>query len=136
MDAETFKAFFDRGQFAYGETLPGIRNVDIDRAIAEMNAILNPDIYPSEEIKTQAELYLTAHFLQNDTDASDNGGGSVLLQTSRSALGVSESVQVPEWMQKGDFSLYATTYYGQKFLMLTRPYLGGAVVSVPGGTNP
>lgn len=136
MDAATFKAFFDRGQFTYSDTLPGIRDLDIERAAAESAAVFNPDLYPTEEIKTQADLYLTAHFLQNDIDSADGGGGSALLQTSRSALGVSESVHIPEWMQKGDFSLYSTTYYGQKFLMITRPHLGGAVVAIRGGTNP
>jgi hypothetical protein len=39
-------------------------------------------------------------------------------------------------MKAGEFAFYCTTYYGQKWLMLTKPYLDGAVYTVGGGTNP
>ena len=133
--ATEFKTFFDRGQFAYGTTIPAIRDKDIDQAIAEAEAVFNHDLYPTEDVETQALLYLTAHFLQLDTDAADSGGQASFVQTSRSADGISESVQVPEWMNQGEFAFYANTYYGQKFLMLSKPYIDGAVFSVPGGTQ-
>ena len=85
---------------------------------------------------TLAEHYLTAHFLTTDVDAADSGGQSRLLQTSRSADGVSESVDIPDWMKQGEFAFYATTYYGQKYLILSKPYLDGAIFSVEGGTMP
>ena len=133
--ATEFKDYFDRGQFDYGTTLPQIRDKDIDQAIAEAEAVFN-DIYPDEAACKQALLYLTAHFLLNDTEAADTGGGTVLTGSSRSADGISESYVVPEWMQQGDFAFYATTYYGQKYLALSLPYLGGAVSSVAGATQP
>jgi hypothetical protein len=134
--ATEFKSYFDRGQFTYGTTLPSVRDKDIDSAIAEMEAVINQDLYPTEAICQQAKLYLTAHFLQNDTDASDSGGQPNFIQNSRSADGISESVSIPDWMNKNEFAFYATTYYGQKWLMLTKPYIDGAVYVVTGATQP
>lgn len=133
---EEFKTFFDRGQFTYSETLPDIRDKDITNAISEKDAILNDGIYPDDETLKLAEYYLTAHFLTLDTEASESGGQPSFNQTGRSADGISESLQIPEWMNDGEFAFYATTYYGQKWLMLTKPYLGGAVYTVLGATTP
>lgn len=132
----SFKAQFSRA-FTFGSAVPDIMNSDITSAIAEKDAVFNPEIYPTDkpEIGTLAEHYLTAHFLTTDIDAADSGGQPRFFQQSRSADGVSESVQIPEDL-KGEFAFYCTTYYGQKWLMLTRPYLGGAVFVVSGGTNP
>lgn len=130
-----FKDYFDRGQFAYGTTLPEIRDKDIEAAIAEAEAVFNHDLYDDEAVEKLALLYLTAHFLQNDTEAGDSSGQPTFIQQSRSADGISESVIVPEWMQAGEYALYSTTYYGQKYLMLSKPYIDGAVYSVPGGTS-
>jgi hypothetical protein len=133
----TFKAFFDRGQFTYGDDTTCARDSDISEAISEAEAVFNPDLYPVDtpDIGTKAEMYLTAHFLQCDIEACDSGGQAKNQQVSRSADGVSESVNIPDWMKQGDFALYSTTYYGQKYLLLSRPYLGGAVFVVGGATQ-
>jgi len=136
IDAATFKAKFDRGQFTYGNTLPAIRDPDITKVIAEASRVYNPDIYPDETTADEALTFLSAHFLQETIDAADGDGAAKWNQTSRSASGVSESVQIPEWMNAPEIAMFATTYYGQRFLMLTRPHLIGAVFSVTGGTNP
>jgi hypothetical protein len=133
----SFKEQFDRGQFAYGTSLPDIRDKDITNAIDEANAVFNQGLYPTDpDAGTLPLLYLTAHFLQLDTEASESGGQSKYNQTGRSADGLSESVSIPEWMQDGEFAFYTTTYYGQKYLMLSKPYMDGAVYSVSGGTTP
>ena len=135
---DTFKDFFDRGQFDYGTDTTEIRDKDITQALAEANAVFNVDLYPTDDdgvISDMALHYLTAHFLTGDVDACDSGGQSVMPQNSRSADGVSESVTIPEWMTSGDFAMYITTYYGQKFLMLSKPYLDGAVYIVDGSTQ-
>ncbi len=134
---DTFKAFFDRGQFDYGDDTTDIRDKDITQALAEANAVFNVDLYPTDDsvISDMALHYLTAHFLTGDVDACDSGGQATMPQNSRSADGVSESVTIPEWMTAGDFALYITTYYGQKFLMLSKPYLDGAVYVVDGSTQ-
>ena len=136
-----FKSFFDRGQFLYGTedpyVFPEVRDGDITKAIAEANAIFNGGLYPADTgICEQALNYLTAHFLQLDLEAIESQGQTKLLQTSRSADGISEGLSIPEWMNQGEFAFYATTYYGQKYLILSKPYLDGAVFSVAGATQP
>lgn len=134
--AGEFKDYFDRGQFNYGTDLPAIRDKDINNAIAEAEAVFNCGLFPTEEACKQALYYLTAHFLQLDTEAAESEGKPAYTQAGRSADGLSESFHIPEWMKEGEFAFYATTYYGQKYLVLIQPYLGGAVVSVSGGTHP
>lgn len=136
VDVASFKTLFSRGQFDYGETLPEIRDADITAALAEANAVFNLSIYPTADLADLALSYLTAHYLATDVDAADSGGQTRLIQNSRSVDGVSESLEVPDWMKVGEFAFYASTYYGQKWIMLTMPYLGGAVYSVEGATNP
>ncbi len=137
---ETFKAQFVRG-WSYGTAVPDILDSDITAAIAEAEAVFNPGLYPPDADGFTspgwlAELYLTAHFIMTDVDAADTGGQTRLLQSSRSVDGVSESLDIPDWMKAGEFSFYASTYYGQKFLILSKPYLGGAVYSIGGATQP
>lgn len=134
----SFKSLFSRGQFDYGETLPEVRDADITAALAEATAVFNPGIYPTDkpEIADLAFSYLTAHFLATDIDAADTGGQTRFIQNSRSVDGVSESLDIPEWMKAGEFAFYCTTYYGQKWLILTKPYLDGAVFVIEGGTTP
>lgn len=134
--AEEFKTYFDRGQFTYGVDLPAVRDKDIDSAIAEAQATFNENLYPDEATCKQALYYLTAHFLQNDVDSSFSNGQPTFIQNSRSADGISESVNIPEWMNEGAFAFYATTYYGQKYLILSKPYIDGAVFVVGGATLP
>lgn len=133
----SFKTTFSRGQFDYGTTLPAIRDEDITAALAEANAVFNPGIYPADGTVADLALsYLTAHFLQSDTEAADGQGQSRFIQNSRSVDGVSESLEIPDWMKQGEFAFYCTTYYGQKWLILTKPYLDGAVFVIEGGTTP
>lgn len=141
--ATNFKDQFDRGQFAFGQDIPAIRDKDIDNAIAEASAVFNCDLYPvdpdasdPDHVCKLALNYLTAHFLTLDTEAVDSGGQSKFNQTSRSADGISEGLSIPEWMNEGEFAIYSTTYYGQKFIMLSKPYMDGAVYTVSGATLP
>lgn len=136
IDATEFKLFFDRDQFSYGSDVPDIRDTDIDRAITEALAVFNQDLWPEETLAELALLYLTAHFLKLDTDAASGGAAPVFNQNSRSVGSVSESAAIPRWMSEGEFSFYSTTYYGQKFLMLAKPLLGGAVYAIGGTTLP
>lgn len=132
---EEFKTLFDRGQFQYGTDLPSIRDKDITEAIEEAEAVFNGDLYPSESECKRALSYLTAHFLTLDVSGGNSGGQPTFNQTSRSADGISEAVHVPEWAKEGDFAMYATTSYGVKYLMLSKPYLDGAVLFISGRTQ-
>jgi hypothetical protein len=135
-DVAAFKSLFSRGQFDYGTTLPAIRDDDITAAMTEASAVFNEELYPTVAAADLAYLYLSAHFLVCDVDAADSGGHVRLLQNSRSADGLSESVDIPDWMKAGEFSFYVTTYYGQKYLILSKPYLDGVVLTVEGATQP
>lgn len=131
--AAEFKAYFDRGQFDYGPASPDIRDKDIDRAVLEALAVMNQDLFDTEDACKLALSYLAAHFLYTDTESD---GAPSFNQTSRSADGLSESVHIPAWMMEGDFAFYSTTYYGQKYLQLIAPYLGGSFYAVGGATLP
>jgi hypothetical protein len=131
-----FKNLFDR-YFTFSENLPDIRDKDIERAFDEADSVFNVGIYPSDSSRQLAYSYLAAHFLQADLDASEAGGQTSLLQSSRSADGISESLAIPKRMvDDQDFAFYFTTYYGQKWLALTAPFLDGAVFAVSGRTTP
>lgn len=134
--AADFKSYFARGQFTYGTVLPAVLDSDIDKAIIEASAVFNFGLYPSDAIGNMALEYLTAHFLQGMLDSTDSQGQAEGIQSSRSAGGISESLAVPPWMLEGEFALYATTFYGRKWMLLTMPYLGGNVYAIGGGTQP
>jgi hypothetical protein len=137
ISASDFKAYFSRGQFTFGTVLPAVLDADITKAIAEANAILNPGLYPSDALGNQALEYLTAHFLQGTLDAQDSGGQAEGIQSARGAGGISESIAVPQWiLDSPEMSVYATTFYGRRWIALTLPYLGGNVYTVGGGTQP
>lgn len=134
--AADFKGYFGRGQFTYGTVLPAVLDADIDQAIADASAIFNFGLYPTDAIGNRALGFLSAHFLQTDLDSSDSHGQAEGIQSSRSANGISESVAVPPWMLEGEYAMYATTTYGRRWMLMTLQYLGGAVFSVGGGTQP
>ncbi len=136
LDVTTFKEHFDRGQFTYGDTLPSVRDKDIISAVSEMQLVIKPSIYPDEASATLAKLYLTAHFLISDLGAAKSGGEPLYHQTSRTVGKISESVSLPNDQSKGPYSLFSTTYYGQKWLALTQPYLGVYIGCVKGRTSP
>ena len=133
MTAPEFRDFFDRGQFDYGATPPQVRTKDIDQAIAQASATYNEALYPTDEIRESALAYLSAHFLQ---EALDGFAASGMLQSSRGADGLNESFAVPEWLKESELGIYATTPYGRRWLLLTAPYLNGAVYAVKGTTQP
>jgi len=132
---DPFKDYFDRGQFDYGDEPPQVRDKDIENARAEADCVFNEGIYPDQECSDKAYLYLTAHFLQSDIQAGASFGQPDFLQTARTADGITEHLFIPDWMKQSDFVLYVTTYYGKKFLTISKPWLDGAVFVVAGGTT-
>lgn len=134
--AADFKAYFSRGQFTYGTDLPYVRDTDISQAIDEASGTWNEGLYPNDTIAKQALEYLTAHFLQGTLDATDSQGQAEGIQSARSAGGISESLAVAPWMLEGEYALYATTFYGRRWLTISKPYADGAVFAVGGATTP
>ena len=138
-EPQVFKAFFDRGQFAYGDDVPAVRDKDISAAMDEALAIFNAALYPDDKTRDMAFLYLTAHFLASDLDAADSGGkgGMGFAQTSRSADGLSESITFPDWiLQDPTLSLLVSTYFGKKYLLMAIQYVTEVVTVVGGATLP
>jgi hypothetical protein len=131
-----FKAYFSRGQFAYGTVLPAVLDADITKAIAEASGVFNFGLYPTDAIGIQALEYLTAHFLQGTLDATDSQGQAEGIQSARSAGGISESLAIAPWMLEGEYALYATTFYGRRWLTISKPYADGAVFAIGGATTP
>lgn len=136
---DAFKAFFPR-QFTYGDTLPAVSDAEIQKEINEASTVFNFGLYPQDAqggdtIGQGALYYLTAHFLQTYLDAANSQGQPDAQQSARAAGGISESLVVPEWMTEGVFSMFATTAYGRRFLLLTKPYLDGGVFAVGGRTQ-
>jgi hypothetical protein len=131
VDIDKFKTMFARN-FTFGTELPDILDTEITKASDEANAVFNPGIYANDDIKEMAFYYLTAHFLYSDISSNS---AAVYNQSSRSVGSVSESLSIPDWMNQGEFAFFSTTYFGQKFLNLSKPYLDGAIVVVEGGTT-
>lgn len=132
VNIEDFKDFFDRGDFIYSDNLPNVRDKDIQKAINTSETTFNHGLYPTETIEKEALLNLTAHNLcniLNDSQQTD------LLINSRSVDGISVSLSVPDWMLQDELYYYSTTKYGQEFLRISKPYLGGGVFSVAGATQ-
>ncbi len=114
-----------------------ILNEDIENAFIEAQANFNQSLYTKEEFCENAYLYLTAHYLVNDirngTGLNSTGG---LMSTSRSVGSVSESYTIPAWMQNNPLlSFYTTTYYGVKYINLTRSQAIGRMGIVFGKTT-
>ena len=138
-EPQVFKDYFDRNQFAYGEEYPAVRDKDIEAAMAEALAIFNAGLYPDDKTRDMAFLYLAAHFLASDLDAADSGGlgGIGFVQTSRSADGLSESIQVPEWVSRDPMlSVLAGTYFGRKYITIALRYANEVITVVGGDTLP
>lgn len=129
-----FKAFFIRG-FTYGASLPSVTDPEIQNAINDASGVINQGLYPDDATTTRALLFLSAHFLQESLDMGNSQGQPSAIQTSRSALGISEGLAVPQWMLEGAYALFATTGYGRRFLEISKPFIDGAVFSVGGATQ-
>lgn len=134
LTVDQFKTQFDRN-FSFGTTAPAIRDSDIELAFSEADAVFNDELYSDTDVRDLAYSYLAAHFIQADLDASLSRGQSRYQIQSRSAGSISASLYIPDWMKSGEFAAYATTYYGQKWLLLTKPYLDGVVAIAFGSTT-
>lgn len=133
---DEFKDKFDR-DFTFSETLPDIREKDFNNALTDALSVFNQDLIPVADANKNALLHLTAHFLVKNIDRADSGAQTPILQNSRSVGSMSESLQIPDWIaNNAEFSYYATSSYGLDFLIICSPYLGGAIFSVAGSTQP
>jgi hypothetical protein len=132
-----FKSYFTR-DFPFGASTYTIMDSDIDKAIAEAGFNFNESFYQDQSQYTMGYLYLTAHYLVMDIRASSQGisGNYPWMTTSKSVGGVSEGIQIPDYILANPvLAMYSKTYYGAKFISLIMPQLIGPFFSSWGGTN-
>ncbi len=145
---DDFKEWFTR-DFLYeippGSTTPRpgcpndyVKDSDIEKAFIEAQMVFNPGLFCTDEELTVCYLYLTAFFLVNDLQTSAQGLGSTpyFPVQSRTVGSVSESYQIPEWIQKDPIlSAFATNRYGLKYITMIKPLLIGNVQIAFGWTT-
>jgi hypothetical protein len=145
---DDFKAWFTR-DFEYSIPLGAtvspydcqkdyVMDSDITKAFTKAKMNFNPGLFGDTETLKATFLYLAAHYLVTDLQASEQGPSSTgyLPVASKSVGPVSESYAVPEWMTKNPvLGFYATTRYGQEYLSLVKPLLIGNVSVYEGATT-
>lgn len=134
-----FKNFFVR-DFPYGTDIDNqVLDADITRAIADAAFNFNSSLFSTQTEYTAAYLYLTAHFLVTNLQASSQGlaGAYNWLTASKSVQGVSESYAIPERvMQNPQLASVSKTRYGAHYISMIWPRMIGQVFTVCGQTKP
>lgn len=137
---EDFKTHFFR-DFKYGtldETCDTIADEDLNKAFAEAKINFNQGLWGTQDQLKIAFLYIAAHYLVMDIQASKEGvnSSSAFPVNSRSVGSVSESYQIPEWVSKNAYlAHFASTRYGLKYCSLLKPRLVGNVAVFEGATT-
>ena len=119
------------------EPLEYVSNNDIERALNEALAIFPYSLFETSKIRTEALLYLTAHYLCADFKNAQQGLSSTgsYPVTSKTVRNVSESYTLPTWItQNPVLSYIAETGYGKKYLSLYWPRTIGRIRVVGGWT--
>lgn len=135
---DDFKEYFSR-DFPYGTTDDKVKDSDIEKAFNECSFNFNQGLFSTQDEYTICFLYLSAHYLVMDLQASSQGiaGQFTWLQTSKTVGSVSESFGIPDRILKDPMlSYYSKTRYGAKYISLIMPRLTGQIFAVWGGTNP
>jgi hypothetical protein len=145
---DDFKTWFYR-DFSYyiplGSTDPVsdcykdyVTDQDITKAYTEAKMNFNEGLFGDDDSLKTAFLYISAHYLCNDIQASSEGITSTgyFTVSSRSVGSVSEAYDIPAWMKAdSNLSYFTTTRYGQKYLSLIKPLLIGNVAVYQGATT-
>lgn len=144
IDVDDFKGYFDR-DFTFGAALTNVRDKDIERAIAEAQALFNPALWTAGDDLEIAFEYLTAHCLVTAVAAAgglNNAGrgldssGSFAI-SSKSAGPLSVGYAIPqELVDNPVLNQFMTTKYGQRYLEMLAPNLLGNVGTAQGQTQP
>lgn len=119
------------------DPLEYVSDDDIKRALYEALAIFPCDIFETDEVRTLALLYLTAHYLCQDFKNAQQGLASVgtYPATSKTVRNVSEAYAIPAWITNNPVLSYiAETGYGKKYISLYWPRTIGRIRVVGGWT--
>ncbi len=109
-----------------------VLDADISSAYAEAGVVFNTNISATDAQFKLMFLYLAAHFLVGDMRAAGLQSGNQGIVESKQVGNVSIAYTIPEWMKKEALSFYTTTYYGYKYLAMTRIYRIGNVFAIRG----
>lgn len=121
------------------DPLSYVQNNDIQRAIDEANLEFNQDIFPNDNLKKNAFLYLTAHTLVMNLRASAQGisGNYDWLSTSKGVGSVSTSYSIPDEVSRDPlYAIYAKTSYGIKYFQKIYSLRGVTIFTASGATLP
>jgi hypothetical protein len=138
---QDFVNYFNR-DFPYGfddGDLSKVQNTDIQNAIANAAAFINPDLFAGQAPYNVGFLNLAAHFMVMSLRSSSQGiaGQFSWLNNSKSVGGVSEGISIPQFILDNPMmSALTKTNYGQTFLFLILPNLVGQSFVVAGFTKP
>lgn len=133
-----FKAHFTR-DFPYGSTDATVQDSDITKALTEAAVNINTALFGTEAMYQLCFLYLAAHYLVMDLRASSQGiaGAFSWLTASKSVGSVSEAFAIPQQiLDHPEYSYYAKSNYGAKYLSLVLPRMTGQVFIAHGRTQP
>lgn len=138
---DDFKGYFVR-DFPYAppdtDDLNFVIDADIQRAIDDTSAMINPDFAADQDGYTRQFLLLAAHNLVMNLRASSQGisGQFAWLQTSKGAGGVSEGITIPQRiLDNPELAMLTKTNYGAKYLFMVLPQMIGNVFTVCGRTK-
>lgn len=133
-----FKAYFTR-DFPYGATTAEVMDSDITKAFGQTELSIPERLFDDQASFTIGYLFLAAHWLVTDLRMSSQGiaGKYQFLEASKSVGSVSVSAAIPDSILKNPvYSMYVTTNYGAKYLLLLLPQLVGNMFVVGGRTLP
>lgn len=136
--AAAFQVFFAR-DFEFTTDPANLELVsvnDINRAMTDAIDNFPPGLFSTDDVATNAFMYLTAFCMVRNIQMATKGlasQGNKFMISSNSVAGVSTSFTIPERYSKDPFLASLTgNQYGQRYLELIIPYLTGAVFVVPG----
>jgi hypothetical protein len=132
-----FQAYYNR-DFQYGNAdLTTVQDADINKAISQMENVINPVLFYNQNIYMTGALLLSAYFLVENLRSSSQGiAGKFDWTTNSKSIGdVSAGFQIPDRiMENPELAIYAANRYGVQYLLLVIPLLTGVSFSVAGGT--
>ena len=115
-----------------------IMDIDIQKAMDQGRSFVNPSIFESNQVMVLAYYYASAHYLVKDLKMAESGIDSTGegVMSSKSVGSVSVSYNIPEEYKDAQWSFFAETGYGKKFLSLIMPRLVGRIGIAYGNTQP
>lgn len=132
-----FQAFYQR-DFPFGNLdLTTVNDLDIGKALVQMENFINPCLFMNQNSYTQGALALTAHWLVINLRASSQGiaGKTEWITQSKSVGPVSTSLAIPDrLLENPEFAWLVSTTYGTMYLIQVLPALTGQMFVVAGAT--